>query len=289
MACKVVFFFNQGKQGWTETYYHNDSVPFTLANTLFPSLIKPMTAFRASSVRLEAVRCTFIAQNSKLSFTKFNEFSILSKPGVPLTDPEPDVTSTSALYSLYDSNGKSRRVWFRGLRDSDVVRDSSGVDKPTARLNQQIGRFIDAAGTLGLSIRTSNRGVLGANLPYLINSIAPLNLGSFWSTVTFLGPATFLQGDNIVFTGIDRNALPGFPRIANVLALVNTSPWSVTIPYTYRSVRDTWAPGKAAYFYKNVYSYNAIASGQFEDFGEHKTGRAFFVPRGRSRSVVRAH
>jgi hypothetical protein len=108
-----------------------------------------------------------------------------------------------------------------------------------------------------------------------------------WSDVTLktalgvtAGPTSFVR-----FTGIKKNDAPGFPRIANVLAVSAAPPYSVTIAYRPRfSTPVTPTKGNV---YQSAFLYTPIYQWEFERFGEHKTGRPTYTPRGRLSAAIR--
>jgi hypothetical protein len=288
MACKVVFFYNQDAQGFSETYYHNSTNPFTLANGLGDGLFASAIAMRGAGTQLLGVRCTLQDQFVRTSFTRLLGNTYLVSGG-PSTSTNPDVTSTAGLIKLIDNSGQSRKLYLRGLKDNDVLRDANGFIQTTARLNGQLKKFVSYLSANGLCIRTGVRPPNGTLIWNAVKQIEPVATGSPNTKIDLFAGSGYVAGTTVIFQGIDRDVLPGFPRSAVVVDHVEAAPASITIPYTYRAATDVVIPAKPVKFTAVKFNYTTIQDYELENWTEHKTGRAFGVPRGRLRSVVRAH
>ena len=198
-----------------------------------------------------------------------------------------DVSSTDAFCALYDSNGKRRPLYVRGLNDIDVLRNSTGLSNPSPGLIKALNNMLGQIYSLGWCIQWEQRPPTGG---LIWNSVLTVTADGNFS---ILGMQAVIAGlipgsTQIVFQGIPTDDLPGFPRIATVVGGVNGPPQTIIIPYRLRTAgAGPYLPTKLKCCVV-VNQYTPITNLQFESFGERKTGRAFGVPRGRSRVKIKA-
>lgn len=288
MACKVVLFFNQDDQGWTETYYHGASDPKILLNSFSDSFWNKSITFRAVGTQLFSARGTQLNTTQRVSYSLFFQGAhIQGVEGAAGSDP--DVTATDALFTLYTSPIGSRKAYYRGLRDSDTLRDANGFSQPTALIARQLNTWIQALSDNKFCIRVGGRppdlGLVWVN----VVQVEPIASGPY-SKVTVDAPSGLVAGvSQVQFQGVDKNLLPGFPTKAKVVGVSETSDaHSFTVPYKFRGASNPTFPRANMRACKVAYTYTVIDDWAFEEFHTHKTGRSFGVPRGRSRAAVRA-
>jgi hypothetical protein len=293
MACKVVFFYNQGASGWTETYYSTQSTANGAVASITPALLKAAIACRAPGTQLFAIRGSVVDVLPRSSITLFfgNTYIVPPQAG---DDKQPDIVGTDALMSLSGASFQpQRKLYLRGLNDFNTLRGASFNSEPTGLLIKGIDLMMKNVVACGLAIRYGIRPPTSPLVWYPVLKVGPFGSSPNWSTVNVQGLPTWTAGTQLLFEGVPKNHIPGFPRLG--VLRVNAIPSTVTvgttdliIPYLYRSDVDEYHP-PAMRVTQNVYGYAAIGGWQFESFTTHKTGRAFGVARGRSRAVVKAH
>ena len=286
MATKMTMFWNQSSAGFSETWYHPSVTPKVLADTLPNSFWTKAAALHDETTVLRGVR---------FSSTVPPKQSYLMIPYPPrrgartgsTADPGPDVVSTTIVYRILSATGQSRRVWFRGLADSDTFRTTIlGTDLLNPQIENAIEGWMKALRSEGFAIRFAvlppNGGLLWlkvAEVHHLTGQSA--NRASLRMGAGVLDPTV---GIPYYFNG-SQSDLPRFPRKAEILAQ------QVLGGVTYSEIAYQ-LPGGETVSPKNlrmaptVNATSVIDSWDFERYGEHKTGRPFGMLRGRARGVA---
>lgn len=291
MPLKVVLFYNQFAEGFTETYYVNTTQsPYQWIGNTTNKQLYFFVGFRHASVSLYAIRATTVG-GPRQSFTYvYGGASAMvgSNPnGTQFIGPTADVSSTDAFCDLYDAFGKKRPLYVRGLNDYDVVRNTAGQSVPSSGLTNALQNMLYAMQSLGFCIQWQTRPPTNGLVWNQAFTLTGIGTGT---TIALTGPVPGLVigSSQIVFQGIQTDYMPGFPRITTPTYASAAAPWSITIPYLARfPVANVFIPNKLK-FCLVADQYTAITGLTFNVFGERKTGRAFGVPRGRSRAKVRA-
>jgi len=282
MTVKLTFFYNQYKQGFSETYYSPTTNPALLVNGLSVQLLTSMTQFRSLSTLLYAIRGTQIE-------TPFRSFTRLVRgayQGAVQTDPdaEPDVVGTTAVLQLVSEEATKRRLFLRGLPDDYVKRDAFGNDLFIGTFRSEVTKMVAQLIGNGFAVRKQLKPPAGglAYAPVLLLSTDVDN--ALRTRVAYTATAGFtpVKGSKIAFKGIDQRDLPRFPRIATVLS-VDAIP---VLPF----LRIDYAmPGGLALIPKSLvmsnlsYAYEAMSEFTFERFSAHKTGSPFGQLAGKKR------
>lgn len=287
MALKITLFYNQDQQGWTEVFYSNDTNPFIHLTNVPTNTWRAANKFRAVGTDLFAARASVIG-GSRQSYT----ISLTGKYPPLVADPKlnvPQVTADVLLVKLRSATGDVRPLYLRGLAYADVVRFSDGSANPSGRLTGSVTEYFNAMTDAQWCLQKGNRPVLpGPGWYYPIN-VKP-SIYDNQSDLTMVSlPPWAAPGVPILFQGVDRNKLPGFPRIATI-AYINTlaTPNTIGINWLYRGhatptyVKNTFRFTQYTNVWPRIYAYTTA------QFTTHKTGRPFGEPRGRSRAVVRA-
>jgi hypothetical protein len=292
MAYKITIFYNQYDQGWTETFYTNQTL--TPNSFDFPAFVKFLQAsinIRGDGVYIYGARWTQLGA-ARVNYSELFEDTYASGATAGLEE----VTAVDYVVKILNVQNQYRHLYLRGLPQVDVVRDEgSGAPKPTAALINGINKYIQAAAQLLLCLQTeqtvtTNPGLLTggvvsiqANPANAEQSIVTLN-----QSPTFSGTAPYF----VRFNRVPKNDVPGFPRECQALSAVVVSPFSIVIPYRYRAQNTVTYPNNMT-FTQQLSNYFQIVSPTTGNpgwsgvnFQERKTGRAFGVPRGRSRVVV---
>ena len=287
MTLKLSFFYNQGRQGFSETYYVNSgSTPQDFVNGLtraqlvafqrLHSLYAPLFAIRASTVeppRKSALRV--IRGELQGSITSINP------------DQDPDVVSTDAVVRLVGTQGIPRRVYLRGLIDTDVVRDAYGNDLPPAGFLKRLDNYYFALKDIGCAIRYTVLPPTGGAAWTQIYQLVP-GPDSHTTNIQFAGddfPVGTEVGKFIVLQGIPASGAPRFPRVAQIIQRQTVGGKFLTIAYRLLVGGNVSTPrGRLTPL---VYGYDPILTGQFERYSEHKTGKPIGSLRGRSKGLSR--
>jgi hypothetical protein len=291
VANKIVLFYNQLQEGWTETYYDNtNNSPLTVARAIYNagSLIN-FVQYRHYTTELWGIRVTQIG-GSRTNFSINTAGQLLTGDRIPVgnADETPDVTSTSWVLKLGTSpQTQTRHIWLRGLNDVDTLRDDDGEPNPSTYLQNGWARQLLAIQTFGWNLQYEIRPPNGGLVWNYVTSVA--SAGPNTSTV-FLSAAPNLNlvaNPQVVFQGIPRDDLPGFPRQPTVISQSNVAPFNIVITYRYRASVTPYIPAKLK-FCPAVYGYFPISNFYQVEFEERKTGRPFGTPRGRARGSIRA-
>lgn len=293
---KIVTFYQQGANGWTETWYHNASTiaDFSTATPQFIGWLQASIAMRASDVSIIGSR---ISNEAPPKLAQPFYYNGTYGPPSQSASFAPDVIATDAQYILFDSLYNKRFVTFRGLSDLIKQFTPAGVPIVPAQLSALVNAYMIAAGTAGFRLKIANKPGQAGVVQYALALVGPSATNENWSTITLAPGSAFAPtvGEKIIFHGINRDYIPGFPLKSQVMSVGAAPPVTFDIPYRYRSQTNTYAPTKA-FVSALSYSYNNFAPQtsanvypwQFTRFSERKTGRPFGVTRGRSRAVVRA-
>lgn len=296
MALKIVVFYNEGAEGFTETYYANTTTnPYAYINSLTNKQLYPLVSYRDQNTLLYAIRASTIGP-TRQSYTyvyagnsAMNGLGPVNQNQPGPTSSLPDVTSTDAFCALYDIAGKRRPLYVRGLNDSDTILLQNGQSTPSPYLNKGLMGHGSALVSLGWCIQWENRPPAGLAWYYPVicapGTVAGTAVLTFNEQIAGVVP----QQSALLFQGVNRNTFPGFPRQPIVYSVTNVGGlWQYYIAW---SVRQTTPPPSIPAKMRCClvsYQYTPINELLFEKFGERKTGRAFGVPRGRSRAVVKA-
>jgi hypothetical protein len=289
MPLKIVIFYNQNQRGWTETYYSpSSSTPRDFIRAIRPISLSQFVKFRNKTVFLYGIRASVIGQNRNSFTSVFIGDQAITGLGDANDKTGPDVTTTDGFVDLYAANGAKRPLYLRGLNETDVNISIIGQPVPGANLTDGIQGMVATIKGQGWCIQQEQRPPNAALLWYPVTTVAPNNdlaLITLFGTITFQGAAPY----QVVFQGIPRDDLPGFPRMATVLGSVVAGGNTIlTISYRVRNQGGgTYAPVKLKVT-QVVNTYQPITDYDFVGFGERKTGRPIGVSRGRTRPAVRA-
>jgi hypothetical protein len=287
MALKFTLFYNQDQQGWTEVFYNNGTNPFTALQAIPTNLWRAANKFRAVGTDLFAARASLIG-GTRTSYS----LSLTGKYPPLIPDPNlntPQVTADVLLVKMRSDTGDVRPLYLRGLAYADVLRKSDGSANPSGRLLSSVADYFNALRSAGWCLQKGNRPVLpGPGWFYPIN-VAPSVLSNVSNLSMVAVPVGVVAGTQLLFQGVDRNKLPGFPRIATVVGInLIAVPNTIAINWVYRAPNTPQFVKNSFRFCLYSNNYPAISSFETAQFTTHKTGRPFGEPRGRSRAVVKA-
>jgi len=289
MGLKVTFFYNQGKQGFSETYYSASvSDPQSFLDGITPSIMHGFTDLRAVGCVLWAIRASYTEppRRSALRLILGDYGGLLFGNADNLA---PDVVSTDAVLRLSGLQGSPRRLYLRGLKDSDVVLSNIGNDQPTAQLVAGFKKLLKSITALNLAIKYTVLPPVGGAIWSAVTDVGISGIQAYYSYCE-LGnvvawPAGFEVGSSVVFQGVPSRSLPRWPRVAQITGRTAVAPFRFSIAYRIPGGIVN-APTKMRVT-PYVTNYDPILAYQFERFSEQKTGKPFGALRGRSRGVSR--
>jgi hypothetical protein len=273
---KIDFIFNQGSGGFSESWYLTTN-DHTSAFQAVDTVSRERALCLANSVIWEAVR---------VSDTDVLGDSLVSADydSIPTTALPGDVNAVGALIITNATALYRRPFILRGMPDNFVQRDAATDELVlTGPAFDAINDYMDALIASHFQLRV--RPKTGVNSVYKpVVTVAKNVTNPDYTTLTVPGlGGTILQADRIQLTGFRRTAraLNGIftAQEADVDGLFN-----INLNYVGRlshvSASDL-VKGKARkliYEYKDVDDYEATTP------RTRKSGRAFFVPAGRSRN-----
>ena len=291
---KIVLFYNQYQQGFTETWYFNGTlVPSFFLTSSFNSVAQASMSFRHPAVTLIAARYSIDGQ-PRSTFTQFFGQKYAQSPVQYSGTPDP--SSLDLLIKLYSVAGQYKHMYIRGLNQADTTRGFLvGDSRPSASLISGLQNYLSQAWSIGWGIKTAQTVFSNPALwQSQVQSVAPHAANPETSDVQTLTMPVFSGGPPfyVRFARVPHNDLPGFPRQCQVILYTSATPGVITVPWRYRANLSLTTPQNMA-VYQNIYSYWQLATptqslGYFQplSFLERKTGKAFFTPRGRTRAAI---
>jgi len=280
MPIKVIFYYNQYRQGFSETYYHSSGDPVAFVKALPATFLNSMTSFRSPTTQLWAIRgsLTTTPRKSYLRIIRGKYAGAVLGAAADL----PDVVSTDAVCRLSSQGGATRRVFLRGLRDEWVTRDAFGNDQLNAPMQQALNNYITQIKEQGFSIRKSQVPPDGGLIWWQATLLAPHAGNALWTDITIPVNPGVVVNQQVRFVGINKRDLPYWPRVATVVSQEGGPPWKMTIPY--RLNWTTYGPINMRVTLATP-ALEAIETLEFERYSERRSGRPFGSLRGRSRGV----
>lgn len=287
---KVVFFYNEGTLGFSETWYNEASTPIALdlSKGPFATFLKASLNCRASAAYIYGARVSNVAPPKLSNPWFFGAQYAQSDAYIANPANAPDVVSTDAEYLVFDGSGNKRQFTFRAIPDSYVAYTPSFAPIESSYLSKAVSAYFKGVIASGLQFGVSSKAGSAGYIPNMITSIEASPANPVWSRLTLTtAPAyTIGAGNYVLFHGINKNKVPGFPTKAQVMAQNAGALW-IDIPYLFRGATAIYNPTKASVIPFNL-TLASVSTWQFQRFSERKTGRPFGVLRGRARSVVRA-
>lgn len=291
MPSKIVVFFNQAQNGWTETYYTSASQgginPY---NAPFLQWMQARYAILAPPGRIYGFRVSSITLPKQSQIWLFQDDYQQGLGQAGGNTLPPDYVSVDLLVQVIGVTGKMRHIWIRGLPVAYVSRDVYGTFVLSPAASSAVAKVFNAMYKCNLSIRYLIPPGSAGVVQYPIFSVGPTPGMPNNTQLTTTALTSFpLSGSNeALFTGIPHDDLPGFPRITlgwnpTTTAGVGT----INIPYRYRASVALYNPQKLK-MQNLLYGLDGFNDLSVQGVTEHKTGRPFGSGRGRSRVLVRA-
>lgn len=283
MPTKMTLYFNQLASGFSETFYHPSNTPSTLAASLSNAFYQTAVKFRSTDTILKGVR--FSSTLPPRASVLVRPYPIAQGTSGAAADPGPEVVSTTAVFLLQSISGGERRLYMRGLADSDVKRDIFGNDTPSAALVAGTNNYFGALYAAGFCVRVSQRppnaGLLWSDVINVTSDLT--DLAGSTSFQVSIQNQTFNSGDVLQFNKVPET-LPRWPRKA-IVTRVDSNVGNPKYYVAYGIPGGVTLQFPKMLVTKTSYDYRTISLWYFERFSEHKTGRPFGSLRGRARAV----
>lgn len=268
---KVTFIFNEGRQGWSETWYKTPSGTGAGAIEARDSAIT-LAGLRkvllGEGAQLEAIRVSNVAIRGDSLVYAFN----LTTPSNP--DRAADLPSNGMLARVEATDLYRRQMWLRGMRDEWIIRNIvTGEPIIPAALTAAFMAFNDELVARQWQLRVIDKE--GPNFhEAMVTAIAAAGVYTNLAVAGFGGAAV---GDEVRVHGFVG---PDQVLLNKVFKILAADADGVTIPLLFASLTNPAAniQGKVA---SRVIVYKAITTSAIMRLAARKTGRAFFVPRGR--------
>lgn len=268
MALVVQIFFEQGRTGWSETYYTNGDfegdAPFA---GLRAGIAFGRGRLLSEGVVLSAIRISDLNNRKKVAVFQGPGGSPFSFPTIPTT-ADPDMPFTSVLVRYNMAAGGIRRTFMRGLQDGlthskdGKITDATWLANFNAWVNYQV-----ANGFIGF-VRSTGQG--------------PKPITDF----TIVSGKYHIFADTSILPSDQKIRISGFvsdPPINGVWRAhsPDTGEIILTESNTTRTNPPRFNPGGV---YRTLRSESsAIVSGEQVRFTSHRVGRPFGLLRSRRR------
>lgn len=270
---KTTFIFNEGRQGWSETWYIEPAgtgAGIIEARDLAITLSGLRKTMLGEGAQLEALRVSDVAIRGDSLIHSFN----LTTPANP--DLAADLPSNGMLARVEAGALYRRQMWLRGMRDDWIIRNIvTGQPIVPPALNNAFTAFNDELVARQWRLRCIDKEAPNFH-ESPVTAIAAAGVNTALSVTGF---AALVPGDEVRvrhFIGPDAALLN---RVWKVLA---ADAASITIPLAFATLTNP-ATDLLGIVASRVIVYKPVTTSGILRLAGRKTGRAFFVPRGRRR------
>lgn len=270
---KATFIFNEGRQGWSETWYSSGATTGATINDVYGDAVA-LSILRkqmlGEGATLEALRVSDIAIRGD---SRFTEFFI---PTPANQDLAADLPSNGMLARVEAGALYRRQMWLRGMRDEWIVRNIvTGVPIIPPALLAAFQAFNDE-----LVARQWQLRVIDKSPPnFFDNPVTAIAADGILTRFTVLGFGAIPIGAEVRshnWTGPDKAALN------KVFKVVSADAIGVTINLAFATLTNP-ALDLTGMLASRIIVYKNITRSEILRLAARQTGRAFFVPRGRRR------
>jgi hypothetical protein len=296
---KVTFIFNQGRNGWTETFYWDNPTtgfffgPTVVVGRLPPNSIPVLEPW----YKYAEARVALLSNQAKLDAIRFSDEAVpksgfLDESVAGLAPPATahrDVKRRS-LHCIIQGGENycyKRAIHLRGIPDEPAMLTLHGG----SNIDALAGKFTTLRDKLFLCV--ARMKTLVKNLPAGANPTAPIvdlivPLGEQKIVVKCAAPHGLQDGDQVRISKV-RTVDSEFPPDFNHVYSVTRYAGGGLDPNLHFAFVDDSPATSAGFryicggnFQKRKYDYFRIASFEMDRFATHRTGAAFFVGAGRS-------
>ncbi len=271
MGCKLSFIFESGKCGFSETWYTDETDPKISTQFGNATLLKFM-GLRGNGVILRAIRSSDLS-TPRLSYLRIVNLTTAILGGN--TTETNDLPQAAILSYVTVVGGRRRPLLTRGLADSYVAYDNSGIRIFSGQFLSQFAQYVNGLKIMQLRIRTLDKAD-GGNPERQVIGLAPAGTSSNSTAVTFAG-ADIADGSRVIFHGLSRQLFPGF---TGPLPIARVNATSFVVPVKWNFPGTSYAPVQTT-VRAAFYSLGQIDTIIPEDFRSKKVGRPSLLSRGR--------
>lgn len=279
----ALFSFEEGKQGWLESWSMEASSPGVVlpkAKNLAYALVQLRSTFTTiTSVRVttKALPATRLGAHASVRY-------VGTRPGFSTVEG-PDPAPVAAQIGCQLAAGQFRSVLWRGLADSDVIRDpTTGYPTPPQDFITGIQDFVSVLvlDNWGIAQQLSTNNYVKV----LDMAADPIHTGEYTifnqNAADVPAPGAFVH-----FKGFKREQLPwlkgNFLAVRQVVG--QTPQFNIQLPESVQPAISGGINVQSMYFQVKGWSANPVISMGFQDYRSRKTGRPTALTRGRSRGL----
>ena len=266
---KLIFFFDGQKQGWSETWYEQAS-SLSQAESDLSTLAQARADMLCPPNRIESIRASDVSIKGD-SLVSFFGWSPKNPDVLNLTR---DQQGAAVLVRAVAGVGLYRRMmWLRGIPDDWIQFDNAGKPVASAPANKALGLFEAALTAAKWQLRVIEKQTANAVLTPITGFAQSAVPG--YTTVTAPG-TPFGNGSSVRIHGAKNNTTFNPNGVWNVF---NYAGNTFDIPLTWPTPAPIWAAfGTVQWRFINYVNVDSL---NIERADFRKTGRAFFVQRGR--------
>lgn len=225
----------QGGSGevWTEVYTANKSVDLKAALDAIPDeLIDARRAFLHDVYSIRAIRA------SNIGISKRSGYRLLNRGGADAgvgEEGRPELTGGCSVYDVRCDPQGRRFIWFRGLDDSQIIRDLFGADLPGPKSDKLIKDFVKLASAYGYGVRARLRRGERADLFYSESTRVDGMVTPGWAWIYTRAWENYAPGEYVELSQFNQKRLPGLKGTFEVLA---SEDGAVAVDYTVASLAN---------------------------------------------------
>lgn len=282
---KVTYHMTQFNLGWRYIFYSSGADAKGVADAAFANRNK-LVALHNNNVLLSSIHAANVDATDR-DFYKINtEDSTQSNRFIA---GAPDVSQTSALYTLRSETTRSRKIWLRGLRDDAVIRsDGTGASRPSPAFTRRVTAFVVSLATNNYQMRYIESPTPATAFAWKdVTSIEeePGSNGAF-TIVTCRVPHGITLGQQVVFSFDNKEILLlGFKGYHTPVSVeVDQDNTKLVVPVTFRSKTSPFLPHRMRVRLAQWNFAPLQGTYDFIRFRSRDTGRAP-GPRGRDAGV----
>lgn len=292
---QVTFIFNGERQGWAETWYWTGSSSDT-AMAAALAVGQARLKLLGNTLQLEAIRVSDVA----ILGDSFVDESLNNQNTGTGASGARDVVAVSVLGRATAQNLYRRQVWIRGMPDAFVFYDpktgKSQLNESAAFIsawNTWASQLIAKAYQLRVIDKDSPQkpitGVLVAPVTGQTAIRCPGHGYAPGKMIRIRG-AKFANGPGETLDENGKSLVNGVWQVREIVnnpppaAQLNPVDW-FEIPSFFDDIQPAYVSGGKAQ--ERVVAYKTIDFMKYSRYAKRDTGRAFFVPRGRSRGKKR--
>jgi hypothetical protein len=282
-AVKVTYFFEEGQNGWTETWGISVSSVGT-AVAAADALGATLATFRSTFTVCLSYRVGLAAypSNRQVIHNIVNVNGVRGTGNVP---PGPDPAPVGALCTVNYGAGQSRSIILRGLADEDVNRDQLSGDP------QFTPQLMNAIQALQNQLTDNNWGFLVPDPAFPWTPVSSIQtdpvIAGRWNIFLLPGFTAPAAGAPIAFKGVNRKQFPWWTGKFLAIAPANlpVPVFSIDFPAGLSPALSGGFDVSRLYWRNFQYTVSPVNTVVLNDFRARKTGRPINLTRGRARGL----